>query len=77
MNGFVTFKVDMGALSRASADDAGLLLGALASLPGRTRSVLLLRRFDGMSCSEIAGRLQMSERDVEAEIAAGLAALVA
>ena len=77
MNGFVTFKAESAALSLAPADDADLILGVLASLPFRTRTVLLLHRFDRLNCAEIGRRLRMPAAAVEAELAAGLEALIA
>jgi RNA polymerase sigma-70 factor (ECF subfamily) len=44
-----------------------LLKNALASLPARCREVFTLRRLHGLSQREIANRLGISEKTVEAQ----------
>jgi RNA polymerase sigma-70 factor (ECF subfamily) len=44
---------------------------AIAELPARCRAAFVLRRYDGLSYAEIAQRLGMAVRTVEAHIARG------
>lgn len=49
-----------------------LLSQAIATLPPRCREVLTLRKIDGLSQREIAGRLGISENTVEVQVANGM-----
>lgn len=61
------------AFDRASSRQRlGLMLGALRDLPPRCREVVVLRRFDDLSCREIAARLGLSLSTVEKRLARGL-----
>lgn len=51
----------------ARAQEFGLLNDALKSLPERCRQVFTLRRLHGLSQKEIAARLNISEKTVEAQ----------
>lgn len=48
---------------------------AIARLPDITREVFLLHRFEDMRYEQIAGRLDIDVREVEAHIAAALVAV--
>lgn len=49
-----------------------LLAEAIESLPPRCREVIILRKIHGLSHREIAGRLQISENTVNAQVAFGV-----
>lgn len=51
--------------------ELALLTEAIAALPERCRQVLLLRKIQGLSQREIAGRLGISENTVESLVASG------
>jgi RNA polymerase sigma-70 factor (ECF subfamily) len=53
----------------AFRDEVHLVIKALESLPERTREVLLLRRVEGLSQRETAGRLKIAEKTVEKHMA--------
>lgn len=50
-------------------DEVQLVIKALKDLPERTRSVLLLRRVEGLSQKETAVRLKIAEKTVEKHMA--------
>ncbi|MCX6955279.1 MAG: RNA polymerase sigma factor [Verrucomicrobia bacterium] len=52
--------------------DLEILTEAIQSLPPRCRDVLTLRKIDGLSQREIAGRMGISEHTVEAQVTAGM-----
>ncbi len=52
--------------------DLEVLTEAIQSLPPRCREVLTLRKIDGLSQREIAGRMGISEHTVEAQVTAGM-----
>lgn len=58
--------------SIARTEDLGLLLQAIQSLPNRCRQIITLRKVYGLSQREVAERLGISERTVEAQGAIGL-----
>ncbi|MBI4625961.1 MAG: RNA polymerase sigma factor [Verrucomicrobia bacterium] len=49
-------------------EEAQMLLAAIEALPGRTREVYMLRKFEGLSQKQIAMRLGLSENTVEVQI---------
>lgn len=49
-----------------------LLAKALAALPERTREIVVLRKFQGLSQKEVASRLGTSEAAIEHQVARGL-----
>jgi len=53
-------------------EDLALLAAAVQALPRRCRQVLLLQKIHGLSYKEIAARLGISERTVNAQIAKGV-----
>ena len=53
-------------------EELSLVMTLLASIPARCRSIMLLRRVEGLSQRETAQRLNISENVVEKETAAGL-----
>lgn len=53
----------------AFRDEVYLVIRALRELPERTREVLLLRRVEGLSQRETAGRLKIAEKTVEKHMA--------
>lgn len=52
--------------------DLEVLTQALQSLPPRCREVLTLRKIEGLSQREIAGRMGISEHTVEAQVTTGM-----
>jgi RNA polymerase sigma factor (sigma-70 family) len=60
----------------ARREEYALLSKALESLPDRCRDVLVLRRIYGYSQKEIAARLQISEKTVEAQSMTGMKKLI-
>jgi RNA polymerase sigma-70 factor (ECF subfamily) len=56
-------------------EELSLVLKLVAAMPARCRSVLMLRRVEGLSQRETAERLEITENVVEKETAAGLKAL--
>lgn len=52
--------------------DLEILTEAIQSLPPRCREVLTLRKIDGLSQREIAGRMGISEHTVEAQVTTGM-----
>ena len=62
---FFALDLEPSAESRTSAaQDAALTIAALVELPARHRAAFLLSRLDGLSTSEIAARLAVTERAV-------------
>jgi len=55
-----------------SRDELEVVAHALASLPRRTRDVLLLRRVEGLSQRETAAKLGIAEKTVEKHIASAV-----
>jgi RNA polymerase sigma-70 factor (ECF subfamily) len=53
----------------AQRDDLRDVADALASLPDRTRIILLMRRVEGLSLRETAARLAISEKTIEKHMA--------
>jgi len=53
----------------ASREELKMVAKALASLPKRTRDILLLRRVEGLSQRETAAKLGIAEKTVEKHIA--------
>lgn len=49
-----------------------LLTDALAALPARTRAIILLHKFEGLTQSEVGARLGLSVKAVEHQIARGV-----
>jgi len=49
-----------------------LLTEALAALPGRAREIVFLRKFQAIPQREVAAKLGISERTVEAQLAKGI-----
>ncbi|WP_225206061.1 sigma-70 region 4 domain-containing protein [Novosphingobium huizhouense] len=45
---------------------------ALDAMPEPTRTVFVMRLFDGLPCARIAGKLDLAPREVEAHIAAAI-----
>lgn len=45
---------------------------ALDAMPEPTRTVFVMRRFDGLPCARIAGKLDLAPREVEVHIAAAI-----
>ncbi len=60
------------AATLSSKEKIGLLSEALASLPDRTRKIIFLRKFQAIPQREVASRLGVSERTVEAQLAKGM-----
>jgi RNA polymerase sigma-70 factor (ECF subfamily) len=60
------------AAALSSKEKIGLLSEALASLPDRTREIIFLRKFQAIPQREVASRLGVSERTVEAQLAKGM-----
>lgn len=56
----------------ARAQEVQLLKEGIQQLPSRCRQILTLRKIYGLSQREIAGRLGIAERTVEAQVAIGL-----
>jgi RNA polymerase sigma factor (sigma-70 family) len=56
----------------ARAEDIRLLIRAVQSLPARCRQVFTLRKISGLSQTEIAARLDISENTVEVQGAIGV-----
>jgi RNA polymerase sigma-70 factor (ECF subfamily) len=54
------------------AQELEIVTDAINALPGRCREVVRLRKFDGLSHREIADRLGISLRTVNAQIAVGM-----
>ncbi len=50
-----------------------LLTDALAALPARTREIILLHKFDGLTQSETARRLGFTEKAVQHQVTRGIA----
>jgi RNA polymerase sigma factor (sigma-70 family) len=63
---------DRNAIAR---DELRRLQAALESLPLRSRSVVLMRKVDGLSRREIATRMGIAEKTVERHLTVGLRAL--
>jgi RNA polymerase sigma factor (sigma-70 family) len=60
------------AAALSSKERIDLLSEALASLPGRAREIVFLRKFQAMPQREVAAKLGVSERTVEAQLAKGM-----
>ena len=60
-----------GVATVCARDDVALLIRAFDALPGRCRTVLMMRKLDGLSHREIAARLGLSESAVEQHIVRG------
>ena len=54
------------------SQEVELLTAAIQALPDRCRTVLVLRKFENLSCQEIADRLGISEHTVDAQLTKGL-----
>lgn len=59
----------------ASRQQLGQVLAALDALPPRTRSVVMLRRFEDLSYAQIAARLGISVSAVEKHVGRAMDAL--
>lgn len=55
-----------------ASEERWLLAQALHSLPARCREIMMLRKIEGLSQKEIAGRLGLSEGTVQVQIGRGL-----
>jgi RNA polymerase sigma-70 factor (ECF subfamily) len=55
----------------ATTEKIELLAEAIADLPARCREIVVLRKLSGLSQREVAGRLGLSERTVEVQVARG------
>lgn len=60
------------ATALSSREKIDLLVEALASLPDRAREVVFLRKFQSIPQREVAAKLGVSERTVEAQLAKGM-----
>ncbi len=60
-----------------SAEERAILAAALHELPPRTREVLLLHKFEGLSYAEISERLDIAKNTVMVHMVKGLATLKA
>jgi len=58
-------------------DELAMIRRAIAELPRQTRQAFVMRRIDGLSQSEIARRMKLSEHTVEKHIARGIKLLLA
>jgi RNA polymerase sigma-70 factor (ECF subfamily) len=56
----------------ARAEEIELMTAAIQSLPDRCRQIITLRKIYGMSQSDIAGKLGISEHTVSAQLTIGL-----
>jgi len=52
--------------------EVGLLAEAIDALPPRCREIVILRKLDGLSHREIAGRLGISEETVQVQLGRGM-----
>jgi RNA polymerase sigma-70 factor (ECF subfamily) len=55
----------------ATAEEIGILVEAVDSLPAKCREIFILRRLQGVSQKEIAARLGLSEQTVQVQAARG------
>ena len=65
----------VGADDPSATPDQARVRAALAAVPDDQRAVLALAYFDGLSCSEIAARLDVPIGTVKSRLAAGLTKL--
>ena len=61
-----------GAAATLDAERADLLAEAIDSLPSRCREIFIMRKLQDFSQRETAGRLGLSERTVEVQVARGM-----
>jgi RNA polymerase sigma-70 factor (ECF subfamily) len=52
-----------------------LIADAIEALPSRCRQIVILRKLQGMPQKEVAARLGLSEKTVEAQLSRGIARL--
>lgn len=58
--------------STALQEEIDQLVSAIQSLPDRCRQIMTLRKIYGLSQKEVAGKLEISEHTVEAQIGIGM-----